>query len=190
MYAEFNRQRAEYQLLMARDAVFKMIAQFNYPTALFDDGEPYIYNYCESALEAAFNTLGIDENYIKLWDFCQAWEDNDRALWAMNAPGSQFDGITADIHYKILKDEFDSHQRWLNMMDTASLVRSKCADWEALYINGKLVDEGHSLPADRVLECLSKPWDYKVERIEISDEAAEMGMPALLADLEVHHEDS
>ena len=185
MYAEFNNQRMEYQFLLAKDAIFKMIAQFNYPTTLFDDGEPYIYNYCESALEAAFNTLGIDENYIKLWDFCQAWEDNDRALWAINAPGSQFDGITADIHYKVLKDEFDSHQRWLGMMDDVTLVRTESGDWEALYLNGELVAEGHSISAERALKCVAKPWDYKVERIEISDEAAEMGMPALLSDLGV-----
>ena len=185
MYEEFNNHITEYQLLLAKDAIFKMIAQFNYPTTLFDDGEPYIYNYCESALEAAFNMLGIDENYIKLWDFCQAWEDNDRALWAMNAPGSQFDGITADIHYKILKDEFDRHQRWLNMMDDVALVRPESGDWEALYLNGELVAEGHSISAERALSCIAKPWNYKVERIEISDEVAEMGMPLLLEDLEV-----
>jgi hypothetical protein len=73
---------------------------------------------------------------------------------------------------------------------TFTLVRPKCADWEAFYINGELAAEGHSLSADCVLECVAKQLDYKVERIEISDEAAEMGMPALLADLEVHHEDS
>lgn len=180
--------KLERELLYAKDAVFKMIAQFKYPIDLFNDNEPYMYNNCASALEAAFNTLGIEENYIKLWDFCQMWEDNDRAIWAMNAPDSQFNGITADIHYKILKDEFDSHQRWLSMMDDATLVHPESGDWEALYINGKLVAEGHSLPANRVLECVAKPWDYKVGRIEISDEAAEMGMPLLLSDLEVKND--
>ncbi len=106
-------------------------------------------------------------------------------LWEMNAPGSQFDGITADIHYKILKDEFDRHQRWLNLMDTCTLVRPESADWEALYINGELVAEGHSLPADRVLKCIAKPLDCQIECIEISDETAEIGMPTLLSDLEV-----
>lgn len=190
MYEEFNKQKMEHNFLMAKDAIFKMIAQFNYPTTLFDDGEPYIYNYCESALEAAFNMLGIEENYIKLWDFCQAWEDNERAIWAMNVPGSQFNGITADIYYKILKDEFDRRQRWLDMMDTCTLVRPECIDWEALYINGELAAEGHSLPADRVLECIAKPLDCKIEFVEISDEVAEMGMPRLLKDLEVQHEGS
>lgn len=185
MYEEFDKQQMERKFLLAKDTVFKMIMQFTYPTTLFDDGEPYIYNYCESALEAAFNTLGIEENYIKLWDFCQMWEDNDRTLWEMNAPGSQFDGITADIHYKILKDEFDRHQRWINLMDTCTLVRPESCDWEALYINGELATEGHSLTADRVLKCIAKPLDCQIECIEISDEVAEIGMPTLLSDLEV-----
>lgn len=68
---------------------------------------------------------------------------------------------------------------------TFTLVRPKWADWEALYINGELADEGHSLSADRVLECIAEQLGCKVEHIEISDEVAEMGMPRLLADLEV-----
>ena len=190
MYEEFDKQQMERELLYAKDAVFKMIMQFNCPTTLRDDGELYVYNYCESALEAAFKTLGIEENYIKLWDFCQMFEDNDRALWAINLPDKPFTGITADIHYKIMKEEYESRQRWFEMMDTCTLVRPECADWEALYINGKLASEGHSLPADRVLECIAKPLDCKIELVEISDEAAEMGMPLLLKDLEVQHEDS
>ena len=57
------------KLLYAKDAIFSLIAQFNRPCK-FDDGELYIYNYCESALEAAFSVLGIEENYIPLMDFC------------------------------------------------------------------------------------------------------------------------
>ena len=37
------------KLLDAKNAIFKMIAQFHHPT-MFDDGELYIFNYCESAL--------------------------------------------------------------------------------------------------------------------------------------------
>lgn len=185
MCEKFDKQHMELELLYAKDAVFKMIMQFNCPTTLRDDGELYVYNYCESALEAAFNTLGIEENYIKLWDFCQMFENNDRAIWAINAPDTPFNGITADIHYRIMKEEYESRQRWLDMMDTCTLVRPECADWEALYINGELVAEGHSLSADRVLKCIAKPLDCKVEQIEISDEVAEIGMPTLLSKLEV-----
>ena len=66
-----------------------------------------------------------------------------------------------------------------------TLVRPECADWEALYIDGKLVGEGHSLDARRVLECIEKYLVCEFEQIEISDEVAETGMPALLSDLEV-----
>lgn len=71
-----------------------------------------------------------------------------------------------------------------------TLVRPKCADWEALYIDGKLVVEGHSLDAGCILECIEKHLVCEFERIEISDEAAEIGMPALLVDLEDCSEDS
>lgn len=66
-----------------------------------------------------------------------------------------------------------------------TLVRPECADWEALYIDGKLADEGHSLDASRVLECIEKYLVCEFEQIEISDEAAETGMPTVLSDLEV-----
>lgn len=58
------------KLLRAKEAIFKLIAQFH-KASKFDDGELYIYNYCESALERAFDVLGIEENQIKLMDFCR-----------------------------------------------------------------------------------------------------------------------
>lgn len=188
MYEEFDKQQMELKLLYVKDTIFRMIAQFNCPTTLHDDEELYVYNYCESALESAFSDLGIEEDYIKLWDFCQMWEDNTRAIWAINRSDNTFNGITADIHYKVMKEEYESHKRWLDMMDTCTLVHPESGDWEALYINGELVTEGHSISADRVLKCIAKPLDYKVEFVEISDEVAEMGMPTLLSELEVKNE--
>lgn len=190
MYEEFDKQELERKLLYAKDTVFKMIMQFTYPTTLRDDGELYIYNYCESALEAAFNTLGIEENYIKLWDFCQMYENNDRAIWVMNAPSVAFNGITADIHYDIMKEEYERRERWLNNMDDVALVHPECGDWEALYVDGELAKENHRISARQVLECLSKPFEFKPRYIEISDEVAEIGMPRLLSELETKHEDS
>lgn len=70
-------------------------------------------NYCESALEAAFASLGIEENYIKLADFCQMWEDNTRAIWAITLPKEPFDGITADIHYAVFKEDYEHFQNLL-----------------------------------------------------------------------------
>ena len=92
------------EMLRAKEALFKMIAQYCIPTKLFDDSdELYIYNYCESALESAFNVLGIERDYITLMDFCQMWEDNSRAIWAINIPDEPFNGIDAKIYYEVFK---------------------------------------------------------------------------------------
>lgn len=113
------------ELLKAKHAIFKLIGQFHRPTK-FDNGELYIYNYCESALEAAFNVLGIEEDYIPLLDFCKMWEDNNRALWAINTD-TPFNGTTADIYYDIFKEDyeswvasfdlFDDEMSWINVKD-------------------------------------------------------------------------
>ena len=66
-----------------------------------------------------------------------------------------------------------------------TLVQPECADWEALYIDGKLVEEAHMLSAWHILKSIEKHLGHKFEQIEISNEVAEMGMPALLSDLEV-----
>lgn len=105
------------ELLYAKDAIFSMICQFH-RASRFDDGELYIYNYCEYALERAFNVLGIEDNYIKLMDFCQMWEDNNRALWRINSeiyhnnPDDPYRGTTADIYYKIFKEDLEIWERW------------------------------------------------------------------------------
>ena len=97
------------KLLNAKRAIFKMIAQFHYPT-MFEDGELYICNYCESALETAFEVLGIEENYIPLMDFCKMWENNDRE-YCVDEP---FDCITADMHYQCMKENYESWQRTID----------------------------------------------------------------------------
>lgn len=104
------------ELLLAKDAIFRLIAQFHRATR-FDDGELYIYNYCESALESAFEVLGIKEDYIKLYDFCKMWEDNSRAIWAINFPDKEFDSISADIHYDVFKEDYERWERMLDEID-------------------------------------------------------------------------
>ena len=104
------------ELLRAKEAIFKLVGQFLCPIK-FDDGELYICNYCESALEAAFNILGIEENHIKLIDFCRMWEDNTRAIWTINLPNEPFSGITADIHYDIFKEDYERRNAWLDEID-------------------------------------------------------------------------
>lgn len=102
------------ELFRAKEAIFKLINQFQHAVDLFHDGELYVYNYCESALEAAFSVLGIEENYIKLRDFCQMWEDNNRAIWEIAFPDEPFGGVTADIYYQCFKEDYES---WLRCID-------------------------------------------------------------------------
>lgn len=104
------------KLLRAKEAIFKLIAQFH-RASKFDDGELYIYNYCESALERAFDVLGIEENQIKLMDFCRLWEDNSRAIWAINLPDKPYTGVTADIYYKVFKEDYESWERMSECFD-------------------------------------------------------------------------
>ena len=104
------------EMLRAKEALFKMIAQYCIPTKLFDDSdELYIYNYCESALESTFNVLGIDENYITLMDFCKMWENNNRAIWAINIPNEPFNGVDANVYYNVFKESYENHQKWLDL---------------------------------------------------------------------------
>ena len=107
----------ELQLLYAKDAIFKLISQFHNASKIDDNEELYISNYCESALEAAFNVLGIEEDYIKLTDFCQMWEDNNRAIWAINLPDKPFTGITADIYYESFKKSYESWKKYMDEDD-------------------------------------------------------------------------
>lgn len=100
------------EILKAKQAIFKMIGQFCYPTE-FKDGKLYIYDYCESALESAFNVLGIEEDYIPLMDFCKMWEDNERAIWKICRPNDEYTSITADIHYKVFVEDYEAHLRWM-----------------------------------------------------------------------------
>ena len=113
MYEEFDKQELEKKLLYAKQAIFKLIAQFHNATTINDSDDLYIYNNCESALEAAFDILGIEEDYIPLMDFCKMWEDNSRALWAINIPETPFYGITAEDHYDYFYDEYKLWQRTL-----------------------------------------------------------------------------
>jgi hypothetical protein len=68
-----------------------------------------------------------------------------------------------------------------------TLVRPESGDWEALYIDGKLAIESHSLSSFQVLKCVKKIFGCQFENVRISDETAEMGMPELLSDLTIQN---
>lgn len=64
-----------------------------------------------------------------------------------------------------------------------TFVTSECGDWQALYIDGVLAAEGHSISPRDVLDAISDILPNKVESYEIPDEVAENGMPENLKDL-------
>lgn len=62
-------------------------------------------------------------------------------------------------------------------MTKFTFVTAECGDWQALYIDDKLAVEGHSVGARDVIEAIADILPNKVERYEISDVIAEIGMP-------------
>ena len=88
-----------------------MINQFQLPTTIDDSDNLYMYNYCESALEAAFTFLGIEEDYIKLEAYCNMLVDNDKKIWKIKHPDEEYYGLTPDMHYGYLKEAYDVYKR-------------------------------------------------------------------------------
>ena len=74
-------------------------------------------------------------------------------------------------------------------MTKFTVVTAESGDWQALYLDGKLFAEGHSLSIWDVFDCIVDILPNEVRSMEIPDEVAEYGMPMLLEDLqEVQHE--
>lgn len=64
-----------------------------------------------------------------------------------------------------------------------TIVSSECGDWEALYIDGKLVDENHRLLINQVLSHLGQFLPITLVCLDVPDDIAEMGMPCDLSEL-------
>lgn len=99
-------------LLLAKDAIFKLIGQFCHATK--HDEQLYMYNNSESALECAFDVLGINQDYIRLYDFCKLWEDNNRTIWEISFPDEPFNGFTAEEYYYQFENDYDAWIRYLD----------------------------------------------------------------------------
>ncbi len=106
---EINR-KLRYDLLYAKDCVFRLIEQFCTPIML-DDGTLAIYDYCESALEHTFTLLGIEEDVIELHKFCDMYEENSRKLWKMKFPDLTCAFLTSEELYKIFEEEYETNKR-------------------------------------------------------------------------------
>jgi len=59
----------------------------------------------------------------------------------------------------------------------------ECGDWEAWYMDGKLITEGHKVMVDEILDIISNVFPNTYESIEISDEKAEEGFTEDLKDM-------
>ena len=106
-------QRLRYDLLYAKDCVFRLIEQFCTPIML-DDGTLAIYDYCESALEHAFTLLGIEEDVIELHKFCDMYAENSRKLWKMKFPDLNCAFFTSEQLYKSFEDTYETDKRLLD----------------------------------------------------------------------------
>jgi hypothetical protein len=65
-----------------------------------------------------------------------------------------------------------------------TLVRPECGDWEALYIDGKLVKEDQRLSAFQILKLVKKIFGCEFKSVRVKDEVAEAGMPELFSEID------
>lgn len=49
-------------------------------------------------------------------------------------------------------------------------VHDEHGEWEGLYVDGTLVDEGHSLDTHDVLTILGKEFEFEVDEVEANGE--------------------
>jgi hypothetical protein len=89
---------------------------------------------------------------------------------------------------KLYYPEYDSFVCCENsayyLFDTELMIAyPECGDWEALYIDGKLVDESHRIPSTRILQAVGETFKCNYGFMEIPDEIAELGMPEKLWEL-------
>lgn len=96
------------ELLKAKDAIFRLIGRYCI-CFLGTDNNYYMSDYFDCAIERSFDVLGFDRDEVPLMDFCQAWEDNNRKLWAINSPDEEYRGSTARDYYNIF---VKSYKRW------------------------------------------------------------------------------
>ena len=62
-------------------------------------------------------------------------------------------------------------------------LASESGDWEALYMDGKLIAEGHSLRVAEVLDAISDRVPNKYQYMHVSDDKAEQGFTNNLAEM-------
>lgn len=96
----------ELKLLYAKDAIFRLMRQY---CRCFKDenGNYYMSDYYESALERSFLVLGFDKDVVPLMEFCQAWEDNSKKIWNINFSDIEYGGLKAKEYYDIFIEDYN-----------------------------------------------------------------------------------
>lgn len=94
----------KYNFLQAKDAIFRLLADYLQP--IEKDGQYYMSHRFKSTFEKAFVELDIMQAEIPLMDFCQLWEDNNRAIctyWNNEYP---YYGATAQMYYDNIVENY------------------------------------------------------------------------------------
>lgn len=95
----------KYNFLQAKDAIFRLLADYLQP--IEKDGQYYMSHHFKGTLEKAFVELDIMQDEIPLMDFCQLWEDNNRAIWEIwNPVVYPYYGVTAQMYYNTIVENY------------------------------------------------------------------------------------
>ena len=98
----------KYNFLQAKDAIFRLLADYCLP--IEENGQYYMSHCFIGTLQKAFLELDIREPKIPLMDFCQLWEDNNRAIFGYwNASVYPYVGATAQMYYDTIIENYLAH---------------------------------------------------------------------------------
>lgn len=74
-----------------------------------------------------------------------------------------------------LKEKHVKEQEAKGMKNTIKLVTSESGDWEVLFLNDEIYDEGHNIPTHTWLNIITR-LGCDVNTIELTDEEMESGL--------------
>ncbi len=98
--------------------------------------------------------------------------DWSKLNWNPNKPMGEISG-------KLLKEQWEENHSVKDFVR----VSPYGGDWEAWYLDGKLIAEGHSVRVSDILSAIADIFPNRVSYMEISDDAAEYGFEKDLSDL-------
>lgn len=85
--------------------------------------------------------------------------------------------------YRFSEDELDFLGKREECKNVFTRITPVSGDWEAWYLNGKLIAEGHTVNAWDLIDGIADVFPNEIQTIEISDEKAEIGFSENLSDM-------